>query len=292
MLCVSANKNPNFVGVFHVFFIFFPRFSSFSARHLPLLASLPHELLSSLLPQALLATVHFENSTCNIWKDRNKKKIRRKKRKDRRSWEKNWSVDEVMQLLILWHSGIPGIPLLWLFAVDLGGPWWTILRPCSALCLAGSFPHDTEDHLWCSWILSAARSGAWVTNWCYKMWFLIYSIIYVVWFIVIQCFVWFVCSLTVCAVCVNLRKVQPERCMKSSLFQLFWSCRLCHFSWTQGFLQTILFSVLASFSLSAVLHASELIVAGHGCIHFWGVCHALWRFWFGYIILYHVIYNI
>ncbi|CAL1168863.1 unnamed protein product [Cladocopium goreaui] len=30
----------------------------------------------------------------------------------------------------------------------------------------------------------------------------------------------------------------------------------------QGFLQTILFSVLASFSLSAVLHASELIVAG------------------------------
>ena len=31
---------------------------------------------------------------------------------------------------------------------------------------------------------------------------------------------------------------------------------------TQGFLQTILFSVLASFSLSAVLHAAEVIVAG------------------------------
>lgn len=158
---------PNFVGVFHVFFIFFPRFSSFSARHLPLLASLPHELLSSLLPQALLPTVHFENS--NIWKDRNKIKIRKNEKID--EVEKNWwSVDEVMQLLVLWHSGIP---LLWLFAVDLGGPWWTILRPCSAQCLAGSFPRDTEDHLWCSWILSAARSGAWVTNWCYKMWFIV-----------------------------------------------------------------------------------------------------------------------
>ena len=137
----------NFVGVFHVCFIFFPRFSSFSARHLPLLASLPHELLSSLLPQALLPTVHFENS--NIWKDRNKIKIRKNEKID--EVEKNWwSVDEVMQLLVLWHSGIPLLCLR-----------WTLVDHLETLHLAGSFPRDTEDHLWCSWILSAKARSVW-----------------------------------------------------------------------------------------------------------------------------------
>ena len=56
---------------------------------------------------------------------------------------------------------------------------------------------------------------------------------------------------------------QATRCEREKFFVCF--CKTLYptiSTTTQGFLQTILFSVLASFSLSAVLHAAEVIVAG------------------------------
>lgn len=61
----------------------------------------------------------------------------------------------------------------------------------------------------------------------------------------------------------HLWRCQTPRCEREKFFVRFCESLYPTISTTtQGFLQTILFSVLASFSLSAVLHAAEVIVAG------------------------------
>lgn len=61
----------------------------------------------------------------------------------------------------------------------------------------------------------------------------------------------------------HLWRCQTPRCEREKFFVCFCESLYPTISTrTQGFLQTILFSVLASFSLSAVLHAAEVIVAG------------------------------